>query len=80
MKSPARSKVWPASLLVLAVGLLAFAVIQRSDISGGQVVQVSAGEQAAERIDIDAETVTGEPISLAELRGRPVIINVWASW
>jgi hypothetical protein len=79
MKSRARSKVWPAALLVLALGLIVFAVTQRSDVSGGQVVQVSAGQQAAERISIDAETVTGEPISLAELRGRPVIINVWAS-
>jgi cytochrome c biogenesis protein CcmG/thiol:disulfide interchange protein DsbE len=30
--------------------------------------------------DFTLATLDGEPISLAELRGRPVIVNFWASW
>lgn len=30
--------------------------------------------------DFSLTTLDGEPISLAELRGRPVIVNFWASW
>ena len=27
-----------------------------------------------------SDVLTGEPISLAEFRGKPVVINIWASW
>jgi cytochrome c biogenesis protein CcmG, thiol:disulfide interchange protein DsbE len=30
--------------------------------------------------DFSLTTLDGEPMSLAELRGRPVIVNFWASW
>ena len=29
---------------------------------------------------IEGTTLDGEAISLAELRGRPVLVNVWSSW
>jgi len=30
--------------------------------------------------DISLQTVDGETVTLASLRGRPVIVNFWASW
>jgi cytochrome c biogenesis protein CcmG/thiol:disulfide interchange protein DsbE len=30
--------------------------------------------------DIDLSTIDGDPVSLSELRGRPVLINFWATW
>jgi cytochrome oxidase Cu insertion factor (SCO1/SenC/PrrC family) len=29
---------------------------------------------------IEGTTLDGEPISLADFRGRPVFVNVWSSW
>ncbi len=30
--------------------------------------------------EVDLQTVDGETVSLSSLRGRPVIVNFWASW
>jgi cytochrome c biogenesis protein CcmG/thiol:disulfide interchange protein DsbE len=30
--------------------------------------------------DIDAIGIDGQPVRLADFRGRPVIVNFWASW
>jgi cytochrome c biogenesis protein CcmG/thiol:disulfide interchange protein DsbE len=30
--------------------------------------------------DFELNTLAGEPVHLAELRGRPVVINFWATW
>ena len=30
--------------------------------------------------EISGETLTGKTISLDDLRGRPVVVNVWSSW
>lgn len=30
--------------------------------------------------DFELKTFSGESIRLSELRGRPVIVNFWASW
>jgi len=29
---------------------------------------------------IEGRTLEGEALSLADLRGRPVLVNVWSSW
>jgi hypothetical protein len=31
-------------------------------------------------VTLEGETLDGRRISLAELRGKPVFVNVWASW
>jgi hypothetical protein len=30
--------------------------------------------------DIEGVTIDGERVSLADYRGRPVFVNVWAAW
>jgi hypothetical protein len=34
----------------------------------------------ADAVALEGETLDGEPLSLADLRGQPVFVNVWASW
>jgi len=42
-------------------------------------VSVSAG--SGERIDLSGtDPVTGKEVSLAAFAGKPVVINIWASW
>ena len=45
-----------------------------SEVVGGHPLY---GEAAPE---IDLETLDGERITLSSLRGRPVLINFWATW
>lgn len=48
-------------------------------ISGdGQVIQVPAAERG-DAVEISGETVQGEPLDLADLRGKVVVVNVWWS-
>jgi cytochrome c biogenesis protein CcmG/thiol:disulfide interchange protein DsbE len=45
---------------------------------GGGIPRVSqVGEPAPA---YEAKTIAGEPASLAALRGKPVLLNVWATW
>ncbi|HXV59021.1 MAG TPA: hypothetical protein VD704_14250 [Gaiellaceae bacterium] len=41
-----------------------------------------AGSTAApgEAVAVEGETLDGGRLSLADLRGQPVFVNVWASW
>jgi hypothetical protein len=34
----------------------------------------------AEGVELAGETIEGERLSLADFRGKPVFVNVWASW
>ena len=42
----------------------------------GQVREVAAGERG-DPVDLDGRDLDGEPVSLAGLRGRPVVVVVW---
>ncbi len=51
---------------------------------GGDVAEpsrsVATDSPRGQAVDLDGETVDGERLSLAEMRGKPVFVNVWASW
>lgn len=38
------------------------------------------GDRGIPLPDIEGETITGESLSLADLRGHVVVLNVWGSW
>lgn len=59
-------------LALLAIGLLVVA-------GGAELLTpaIRAGDRAP---DISLADLDGEPVSLAEMAGRPVIVNFWASW
>jgi cytochrome c biogenesis protein CcmG/thiol:disulfide interchange protein DsbE len=52
------------------LALLAVAVLFRAD-------EIHEGDPAP---SFSAETLSGENLALADLRGRPVVVNFWASW
>jgi cytochrome c biogenesis protein CcmG, thiol:disulfide interchange protein DsbE len=82
--SPRGIKASPRRLVVVAVAVLvvlalvAFAL--RFNLAGGPVVvgqDPLVGKPAPE---ISLATLDGAPMTLSQLRGRPVIVNFWASW
>src|SRR5439155_20452200 len=62
----------PASILVALLG----AVLLTAGCTPSTPV-AKVGDPAPE---IRATTLDGQPLSLSALRGRPVIVNFWASW
>jgi hypothetical protein len=61
--------------LVIALAALAAC---GGDGSGGGAASNTA--TSAARVTLEGETLDGGRVSLAELRGKPVFVNVWASW
>ena len=76
-----RSKNWPviwgvSVLLGLAVGLaILYGFGSASGKSGGVAPEV--GAQAP---DFELEQLSGGALRLSDLRGKPVLVNFWASW
>ena len=62
------------ALLVAAATTLVVVLVVRAPASGPRV---AAGEPSP---PIVGTTIDGEAFDLAALRGRPVIVNFWASW
>ncbi len=69
---------WPGWLLVLAA--LVWTTARRTDpavLVQGRPPAPQVGFQAP---DFTLTTLDGQTLTLSELRGRPVILNFWASW
>jgi peroxiredoxin len=67
-------------MLRLGFLVIAFATLAAcgGDGSGGDAAPGTATSSA--RVAFEGETLDGGRVSLAELRGKPVFVNVWASW
>lgn len=77
--SPTVRNYWPRfqSLAVIAIVILTMAGYALATRAAGQGREPNVG---AEAIDFAAPAFSGEMFHLAELRGRPVVVNFWASW
>jgi cytochrome c biogenesis protein CcmG/thiol:disulfide interchange protein DsbE len=64
----------------LALGLLLTLVVSGCDVSGPGSVASEQDADAFPAPDFTLEALTGGAVSLAELRGRPVLIDFWATW
>ncbi len=67
------------SLLVLAVGLgwMVFLPPQANALTSGRIPAPQAGFLAP---DLALQDSQGRLVRLSDLRGKPVLLNLWASW
>ena len=67
------------SLLVLAIGAIWIwhSALPVDASSGGRIASPRKGFYAP---DFSLPTLSGEVITLSELHGQPVLINLWATW
>ena len=66
-----------AAVLLVVVGL---AVYRRVSLLGGSGMTLPPPEDRALFIDFTLPDVQGNLVRLLDLRGRPVLINLWATW
>ena len=72
MNRRSRNRLWRGALVLALGSLLVLAWTQR-----GRFMPVGEGSRAPE---YSAKTLDGRPVSLASLRGKVVVLNVWATW
>ncbi|MBV7332152.1 TlpA family protein disulfide reductase [Chloroflexi bacterium TSY] len=91
---PIRARRWPWVLGVLAISLVGlFLLTQRYNIDRNFFLRpilsalISAqNNQTYARVigsaapDFALETVTGDPVTLSQFQGQPVVLVFWASW
>ena len=70
---PLRTLVVAATLPAILLALLIVVLLWRSPAPAAGTVGSMAPDFSL--VDLD-----GDPIRLADLRGRPVVVNFWASW
>lgn len=71
---------------MLRLGLLAVALATLAACGGGTpgddgaAPGTTTGSPPAAQAELAGQTLDGGRLSLADLRGTPVFVNVWASW
>ena len=71
-------KIFPA--LLIPIILLAWIGITRVPTSSLPTTSIEAPKENFLAPDFKLNSINGAPISLAELQGRPLVVNFWASW
>jgi hypothetical protein len=64
-------------LLLVGSALLALGV---AGCGGSSEQQSAPAPPARQAPEIEGVTIDGKPLSLADLRGKSVFVNVWAAW
>jgi len=72
-----RSAWFGTVALALLVALSAAAAAEEEKIRLGEFIPESAPQPAPETGFTDAQ---GKPVSFADFKGKPVVVNLWATW
>lgn len=75
-ETPARRRGLSLASIVLMVGVVAAVVVVGIALARQQQGQPTTGPAP----DFTVTTFDGDTIHLSDLRGRPVVVNFWASW
>lgn len=67
---------WLGVILVLALAPLVYLLLSAS----GGALAVPGVERTPLSPDFKTTTLSGETVNLSDYRGRPVVLNFWASW
>src|SRR3990172_7589206 len=74
---PIPKKTFFLAFALIGVTGLWFAAPRQSNTAGEFIPGPKPGLQAP---DFTLQTLDGEIVTLSELRGQPVLVNMWASW
>jgi thiol-disulfide isomerase/thioredoxin len=65
------------ALLVLLLALPAAAAAEEEKMRLGEFIPATPPQPAPE---VDFTDADGKPVSLADFKGKPVVVNLWATW
>jgi hypothetical protein len=65
---------------LLGVLLVTLAACGGGSGDNGAASSTDASSPAAVAVELEGETLDGRRLSLADFRGKPTFVNVWASW
>lgn len=82
--TPSRSDAMPRRrrglLLLVGVVIIVGLIVGGLVLATGDRVDWTADRQRPIAPDFTAQTLDGATVRLSDLRGRPVVLNFWASW
>jgi len=72
-----KKKLTAILAIALALGLVATSCPGQSTTNGGSAGPPVVGKLAP---DFELDTLDGQTVILSQLKGRPVLVNFWATW
>jgi len=78
----ASRRAWPLAIvaLIVIVALAAWSVRSGSGCASPEPAGIAAAEPGQPAPALIGTTLNGAPFDLSTYRGKPVIVNFWASW
>jgi len=75
--SSLRWSLFSLLILLIGAGWIWVSAAPNGDATSGRIPAPRQGFQAP---DFSLPTLSGETVTLSDLRGQPVLINLWATW